>query len=138
MRCLCEREENGGTRSRKGEELQLREIEGSLQRIKAESRKEGKKGGNGWRKRSERIEKAKEECKESAKRKRATGRCAKHCASSTFREDGRYPITRDEPETTTISQFHGHERDLPDQIIVCLPIPHANYVNTKYLRMSSN
>ena len=30
-----------------------------------------------------------------------------------------------------VSPFHSHEWDLPDQIIVCPPIPHANYVNTK-------
>ena len=42
--CLCEREENGCTRSRK-EELQLREVEGSLERIKVDIRREGKKGG---------------------------------------------------------------------------------------------
>ena len=44
MKSVVAREENGGSRSRKEEELQLREIEGLLEKIKVEIRSEGKKG----------------------------------------------------------------------------------------------
>ena len=72
---LREREENGCTRSRKEEELQLREIEGSLERIKVDIRKEGKKGGMA----GGREEWMREKRKRSVRRMRAERERQKMC-----------------------------------------------------------